>query len=414
MMHLIRHTGKRCPTYSNDQCIDIFARIWANVARHEEAAKGYKRTGTLNALDESEDGLIVREAKTYWDRLGMRHKREKVIHDVDVEYKAGRLRWCSSHIQGLIVPYPKRGHMDTIEDCQDDGDSDGKSVADSASEHSLHGDGADDDESEEIFEVEDAPEGAPEGAGAPTGSLGEGTTELCLSYDQAKAAAELHDRLAKYEQARKLLESLGDLSGSMALARTMHAEKRKATGRHQPDLAIAQALTQQLADEFEEDARKRIEYAKAREAQAEATKAKKEAMDAKRQTAATRARLKEAHTFLECAAACKKYSPRMLGEGFKDGGPKQCRELRFEVLDRLLAQSRDALTPQQKNDWQWFKREWDAKMGAEYNKTWGSRFAGIVQHLLSELADGKTSAVADFMHNETVRVLSSVPVLKLP
>ena len=67
MIHLVRSTGKRCPTYTAEQCIDIFAKIWTDWRRHVEAAKGYKRTGTLNKLDGSEDHLIVREAKKYWD-----------------------------------------------------------------------------------------------------------------------------------------------------------------------------------------------------------------------------------------------------------------------------------------------------------------------------------------------------------
>ena len=156
MMHLIRHTGRRCPTFGADQCIEIFALIWANWARHEEAAKGYKRTSTLNALDGSEDKFIVREAKKYWDRLDMPRRRERVIHDVDVEYEAGRLRWCPSHIQGLIVPYPKTGHMDIIEDCQDEecpALEDAKGDIDSASEHSLHGDGGDDDDEVAILKM---------------------------------------------------------------------------------------------------------------------------------------------------------------------------------------------------------------------------------------------------------------------
>ena len=71
------------------------------------------------------------------------------------------------------------------------------------------------------------------------------------------------------------------------------------------------------------------------------------------------------------------------------------------------------MSAQQKNDWQWFKREWDTKMTAEHDKTWGEKFAGMMQHILEELGNGKASAVADFMYNETARVLSEVPTLQL-
>ena len=102
----------------------------------------------------------------------------------------------------------------------------------------------------------------------------------------------------------------------------------------------------------------------------------------------------------------------MLGDGLSHGGPAKCRDLRFEVLDRLLAHAAP-LSPQQKNDWKWFKQEWDAAMAKEHDKSWGEVFAGMVQNLLDELENGDMSAVSNFMYGETVRVLSAVPTLVL-
>ena len=413
MIHLVRSTGKLCPTYSAEQCIDIFAKIWADRKRHVEAAKGYKRTGTLNALDGSEDHLIVREAKQFWDRLDMPNRRNQVIHDVEVEHAANRLRWTPSDIKRLIVPYPKTGHMDVIREFQDDEHlslEEGGGAHDSDSDQHDDGDKATDDESDEV--VEEAFNKDLDGVEHKVnGSLGEGTC-AGLTYDQAKIAGELQAKLTTYERARELMESIGDQNSAMALARTIHAENRKAKGRLQRDPAIAQALTAKLQDECQEYARKRIEYAKERAAQEDALKGKAEAQELKRQTAAVRAKLKEAKTLLACSTALKRFSPKMLGDELSHGGPAKCRDLRFEVLDRLLAQG-DSLSIQQRNDWQWFKREWDAAMAREHDKEWGSTFAGIVQNLLDELATGKASAVADFMYNETVRVLSTVPSLQV-
>ena len=71
------------------------------------------------------------------------------------------------------------------------------------------------------------------------------------------------------------------------------------------------------------------------------------------------------------------------------------------------------MSAQQKNDWQWFKREWDAKMAETHNKAWGAEFAEIANGLLEKLKAGNESAVSDFMYNETIRVLSEVPTLQL-
>ena len=410
MIHLVRATGKRCPTYNAEQCIEVFSKIWLDWRRHKEAAKGYWRTGTMNALDGSEDQLIVREAKQYWDRLDMGTRRKQVIHDIEVEHAAGRLSWTPSHIKALIVPYPKTGHMDVIREFQDDDYpplEDGQEDIDSVAQE-----GESDDDSNKSDVDEEAFNKAVEIADeAAKSSLGEGTTAH-LTYDQAKAASEIHDKLVTYERAREMMEDIGDRSSALALARTIHAEKRKARGGFDRDPAIGQALNAKLIDEAQEYARKRIEYNKERLAMEDAKKAKAEAQDLKRQTAATRAKLKEAKSLLECITVLKRFSPNMLGDGLSYGGPAKCRDLRFEVLDRLLAQG-DPLSPQQKNDWAWFKREWDAAMAKEHNKTWGSAFAGMVQNLVNKLENGEASAVADFMYNETVRVLSAVPTLVL-
>ena len=122
--------------------------------------------------------------------------------------------------------------------------------------------------------------------------------------------------------------------------------------------------------------------------------------------------MRDALGLIESRDALKKYTPKMLGNELSHGGPVKCRELRFDVLDRLLAHS-NALTAQQKNHWQWLKREWDAKMAEAHNKAWGKEFAEIVNNLLGELEAGNASAVGDFMYNETIRVLSEVPTLQL-
>ena len=429
MIHLVRATGKRCPTYNSEQCIDIFSRIWLDSRRHVEAAKGYWRTGTLNALDGSEDHLIVREAKTYWDRLDMSKRRERAIHDVEVEFAARRLRWIPSHIKALIVPYPARGHMDVIQEFQDD---EYPPLAD-GQEESADGEQqeqADDNDTSEDVDIEafnaanvedaaDKPHSSlGEGTGAKSSldvgtkaksSLGEGTAAE-LTYDQLKTADALQEKLDTYEHARKLMESIGDRSSALALARTIHAEKRKARTLLQKDPTIGRALNDRVSAENEEYARKRIEYNKERMASAEHKKAQQEWQELKKQTTAIQTKLRQAKSLLECITEVKKFSPEMLGKGKAHGGPAKCRDLRFEVLDRVLAQGAP-LSAQQKNDWVWFKREWDAAMANEHDKKWGGEFAGIMQHLLNKLEAGEMSAIADFMYNETVRVLSDVPTL---
>ena len=82
----------------------------------------------------------------------------------------------------------------------------------------------------------------------------------------------------------------------------------------------------------------------------------------------------------ECTYAVKTFTPQFLGDGQKASGGAKCRDRRHEVLDRL-ARLGSGLTPQQKNDFTWFKEAWDAKCVAVSPLTWGSTFAGLCQKL---------------------------------
>ena len=422
MMHLVRSTGRKCPSYNPQQCIDIMAKIWADPKKHVDAAKGYWRTGTLNALDGSEDNLICREAKVYWDRLDMPAKRLRVIEEIDEEIEKGRLRWTFLNIRRRIVPYPKTGHMDEIKEFQDDdfpqlqegqaevaGAEDGES--DQSNDDAMSDVSSYDDEAWNDVSAE-APATACGGGGPASCARGSGPLDVAvgtggLTYEQGRVAGDLEQRLATYDQARKLMEGIGDRSTAMSIARVIHSETRKATGRLQSDPDIAHALTEHLNKEFQEDAKHRIQYARAREVETQLQQSKQEAEILKKQNAAAKAKVKEAESLIDCGTAIKRYSPAMLGQGFANGGPAKCANARSAVLDRLLARGSE-LNAQEKNDWHWFKKEWDSKMAADHNKEWGLMFAGIAQNLLEELEHGESSVVADFMYKETARVLSDV------
>ena len=82
-------------------------------------------------------------------------------------------------------------------------------------------------------------------------------------------------------------------------------------------------MNAQLSDKFQEYARKRIEYNKERAALEDAKKTKAEAQEFKRQIAATRAKLKEAKSLLDCSNARKRFSLKMLGDELSHG-PAEC------------------------------------------------------------------------------------------
>ena len=81
-------------------------------------------------------------------------------------------------------------------------------------------------------------------------------------------------------------------------------------------------------------------------------------------------------------------------------------------MERIRAAAE--LSPEQANDWEFFKTTWDREMAEAQQGKWGELFAELMQHLLNELGAGKTRALSVFMHAETQRVLGDVPALSVP
>ncbi len=72
----------RCPSSKPQNCIVWQAMVWRRPGLHRQAVSGFWSTGLANSLNGSEDHLIAREAKTFWDALSMSALREAAVADV--------------------------------------------------------------------------------------------------------------------------------------------------------------------------------------------------------------------------------------------------------------------------------------------------------------------------------------------
>ena len=117
----------------------------------------------------------------------------------------------------------------------------------------------------------------------------------------------------------------------------------------------------------------------------------------------------EDHAVVKNAIAT--YTPERLGAGVPNFKTKQFRERRHEVLNKL-SRLGQGLSQAQQTDFAWFKEAWDDAMLEEYGGEWGNLFAMQAQHILNEIADGKTNAFSVMMHTETRRILN-LPALRL-
>ena len=71
MLRVSRILPDKMPFPERESCVDWMKEAWSDPALHVQARNGYKLTGATNALDGSEDDLIARDARVFWDKLGV-------------------------------------------------------------------------------------------------------------------------------------------------------------------------------------------------------------------------------------------------------------------------------------------------------------------------------------------------------
>ena len=82
MIHKSRSRGGGLVDLTKEENIRIMAEVALDTDLNLGASAGYKRTGTTNALDGSEDHLITREAGNFWNELRMRPKIDSAVAEV--------------------------------------------------------------------------------------------------------------------------------------------------------------------------------------------------------------------------------------------------------------------------------------------------------------------------------------------
>ena len=129
LLQKVRSIGGGLVDLTREENIDIMIEVMADLDLHLKACTGYKYTGTTVALDGREDGMIVREAKEFWEELEMRKKVDAAVADFERKHSAGALPWSWKIVKSLIGTYPRRGQLDELKPFQEDeatGDPDGK------------------------------------------------------------------------------------------------------------------------------------------------------------------------------------------------------------------------------------------------------------------------------------------------
>ena len=211
--------------------------------------------------------------------------------------------------------------------------------------------------------------------------------------------------------ALEAVEHIGDLGLALTLRRAMHGEERRVREMMRTHPEVVETMRLSVEAQEHSIMMQRAELKEKLNNEKRVAELKREAKELQERTAKARKQLKDATDMVETQDALKSFSPDMLGEGRARGGGAMYRARRMDLLDRLVRHGA-AFTPQQRNDWKWFKDAWDHAMSEHHNKEWGSIFAGIVQGVLDKLEANDVTAVSEFMYDETRRVLSTVRVIQ--
>ena len=120
---------------------------------------------------------------------------------------------------------------------------------------------------------------------------------------------------------------------------------------------------------------------------------------------------KQQERVLAAATVARAYTPASLGDK-PNGGTKDDRRCRYEVLDRMKAVA--YLTPPQSDTWGAFKEMWDEKRRRALDTQWGRVFAEEMKQILTDLQNASVNALSQWMENERQRVLPNEECLILP
>ena len=155
-------------------------------------------------------------------------------------------------------------------------------------------------------------------------------------------------------------------------------ESRRVRMLSRTDSAVALALVQRQEEDAAAARAEQAEWATYTHMVRKRSAVEADVDDVCKQLKKVRQNLAAMESLKECQEAMKSFSPASLGHGNKRGGTKAQAKIRMEVLERVARQC-GALSPEQTNDWKWFKDAWDQNRANAHGPEWGLIFAETMQ-----------------------------------
>ena len=345
----------------------------------------------------------------------MRAKVNAAVADVRTEVRAGRLQWNQKDVQRLIKPYPRRPKVDAI--LENIGDDAGNDLADESGDEAMGDNNADTDHSADESDLEGAGKDKQSAADAgddeqpsavPNLNQPSAVAEVIVSPEEVECVLQSRKIIAALQHAKETCQQVGAMSSVVHLDNQIRIEERKMRQRtrEDPDLLIALAHTMDMEAAETVARKRRVDEANANTLSIK--KVHKAITEANAQLRSTRHAILDAEKVLQAKHAAKIFTIEGLGEGGGRG-----KRQRLELLDRM-SKIGAGLAAQQRNDFEWFKKQWDTKMSEDHGDAWPVVLGGWLQQVLSDHETGTPNAFSVFVHFETVRVFHEQVALYVP
>ena len=182
-----------------------------------------------------------------------------------------------------------------------------------------------------------------------------------MNAAQAEEVQRSQELLRVYEDSRRQLLEVGAVHAAGVLEIDIRKEKRRIreVSRVDPEVLLGLARVRDMRNA--EERKHRLAIENANQEVATRQRLKQEIKKANALLKKRKEELAEQEQIAEARHVVKKFRVDYLGDGMRGCGGANGRKRREEVLDRM-AHLGSGLSPEQRNDWVWFREAWNRKM----------------------------------------------------
>ena len=402
---------------TRQQIIDDVCAVWRGLD-HSQGVRGHKRTGLSVSLDGSEDHLLIRDARLFWDELQFGAVRDEAVARVRHAVDRGELSWCQEDIDKLREPFPDNDAGMHVEgqELQCVMEDDERQYTDSEHEGAVS---SDDDLASDC---------EPQGFGHASGALVPVDLPVLPSDapEEVEEATRIAERIQTLERVDAFCRGKGLLQVQFEVQRKMReVTKLKGTKTEEGrPSALLRRFVRLRREKEEESLRALREANQARNQERRRLKdlerKQKKAEEAKKAWA----KAKQA----ALAKLPKEFTMAMLGHGHKEGGTRVHCVNREVLLERLRLRS-PPLPLELQASWNEFKRAYVRYTRAAWKETAGLQLFEKVRDVMKKLGDhllredgsppsiaepvGNADAFAAFVRKSRKRLPEAADTLRL-